>query len=222
MDNPAFVVIDLDREHANQIGVLEELADLVPRQGGEVLAYAPAGKVSTFEPGSVASGLLIARWRKRADAHRASREQLLPMLKNQYPMDTPPHVLLVEGLPDEGLPETPEIPTTASVPKPAAGLRNMLLVVRGSVWDASRLDAYRNIILPMHKERGGYYEVFAVHADQVEAISGKWTEQILAISRWPTRAAAEDFWFCSRYQQDAIPVRLGAARFSVHALESVE
>jgi uncharacterized protein (DUF1330 family) len=55
---------------------------------------------------------------------------------------------------------------------------------------------------------------------QVEALSGEWTEQILAISRWPTRAAAEDFWYSDRYQAEAIPIRLGAGRFTVHMLEA--
>jgi hypothetical protein len=36
------------------------------------------------------------------------------------------------------------------------------------------------------------------------------------VSRWPTRAAADDFWYSERYQRVAIPLRLGAGRFTVH------
>lgn len=94
--------------------------------------------------------------------------------------------------------------------------------MRGTAWDQDRLNAYRDVILPMHFERGGYYEAFAIAPGQVEAVSGTWPDQIFAISRWPTRAAAEDFWFSDRYQKEAIPLRLGAGRFTVHALEAAD
>jgi uncharacterized protein (DUF1330 family) len=113
-----------------------------------------------------------------------------------------------------------DIPSAASVPRPDATQRHFFLLVRGSAWDQERLNAYRDVILPMHFERGGYYESFAIAPGQVEALSGAWTEGIFAISRWPTRAQAEDFWFSDRYQAQAIPLRLGAGRFTVHGLEA--
>ncbi len=221
-DKRAFIVVELAGEHPNQLGILTDQASLIHSHGGEVLAYAPAGKVAGLEPGTVSAGMLVARWPHRTQARRISLEALLPALRAHSPWRSSPQLFLVDGLPDEGLPDLPEIPTVASVAKPAPGLRNMFLVVRGSAWDTARLSAYRDVILPMHKERGGYYEAFVGQPDQVEALAGEWTEQIFAISRWPTRAAAEDFWFSDRYQTQAIPLRLGAGRFTVHALEGVE
>jgi uncharacterized protein (DUF1330 family) len=216
-----FIVVEIAGEHANQLGILRDLASLIRSHDGEVLAWAPAGKTAGLEPGTVSAGLLVARWAQHAAARRISLEILLPAIRAQLPSQASLQLFLVDALPDDGLPDMPDIPTVASVPKPAPGLRNMFLIVRGTAWDATRLNAYRDVILPMHKERGGYYEVFAVQPGQVEALAGEWTEQIFAISRWPTRAAAEDFWYSERYQREAIPLRLGAGRFTVHALESV-
>jgi uncharacterized protein (DUF1330 family) len=217
---PCFLVIELAGEYAGHARVPDDLAQRVRVAGGQALAWAPPGRVAGLEPGSVAAGLLIARWPDRAAAVTAAKRELLPVLGRAIPAGSTPLVLAIEGLPDEGLPGMLDIPTTASVPRPPSTRGNVFLLVRGSAWDPARLDRYRDIILPMHKERGGYYEVFAVAPGQVEALSGEWTEQILAISRWPTRAAAEDFWYSDRYQDEAIPIRLGAGRFTVHMLEA--
>jgi uncharacterized protein (DUF1330 family) len=96
------------------------------------------------------------------------------------------------------------------------------MLIRGSASDPARMDGYRDVILPMIKERGGYYEVFALQPGAVVAWSGAWTEQIFAISRWPERSAAEDFWYSDRYQSVAIPKRLGAGRFAVHLLDAAD
>ncbi len=220
MTSPCFVVIELAGEYAGHARALESLAVVVRAERGVVLAVAAPGRVAGLEPGTVAAGLLIARWPDRDGAISAIRSAILPLLHGQVPASSTPLVLAIEGLPEAGLPEMLDIPTTASVPKPPSSRGNVLLLIRGSAWDQARLDQYRDIILPMHKERGGYYEVFAVAPGQVEALSGEWTEQILAISRWPTRAAAEDFWYSDRYQTQAIPIRLGAGRFTVHMLEA--
>jgi uncharacterized protein (DUF1330 family) len=63
--------------------------------------------------------------------------------------------------------------------------------------------------------------VFALSAGEVTALHGEWSDVIFAISRWPTRAAAEDFWYSERYQKTAIPLRLnGAGRFTVSLLDA--
>lgn len=220
MASPCFLLVELAGEHARQSQLLADLADIARAAGGTVLAWAPPGRVAGLEPGTVAAGLLLARWPDRAGAKAAARDRVLPRLRAGLPSGSTPLILAVEGLPDEGLPEMPDIPTVASVPKPASPAGNVLLVVRGSAWDQAKLDQYRDVILPMHKERAGYYEVFAVAPGQVEALSGEWRDLIFAISRWPTRAAAEDFWYSERYQGVAIPIRLGAGRFTVHMLEA--
>ena len=71
-----------------------------------------------------------------------------------------------------------------------------------------------SIILPMMFERRAYYTVFELGGD-VEVLSGSWDEAIFAISRWPSRSAARDFWLSERYQTEAIPLRLDVGRFAV-------
>ena len=220
MATPTFLLIDLPTEHANQAGLLRDLAVLTAQGGGEILAHAPAGRVAGLEPGTVASGLLIAKWADRERLRDVARTTLLPALAAALPADARPVVLAAEALPDAGLPEMMAIPTVASVPKPPASPRNAFLVIRGSAWDQAKLDQYRDIILPMHFERGGYYESFAIQPGQVEALRGEWRDGIFAISRWPSRVAAEDFWYADRYQREAIPIRLGAGRFTVHLVDA--
>ncbi len=220
VSGPAFLLLELASEHADQEGVLAGAAALARRAGGDVHAFAAPGRSTCLEPGTVASGILFARWNSRATATAFATNTLLPHLAERLPRATAPLLLIIDSLPDAGLPDMPDIPTAASVPRPPQSPRNCFLVVRGTAWDSARLERYRDVILPMHKERGGFYECFAVAPGQVEAVSGVWTEQIFAISRWPTRAAAEDFWFSGRYQTEAIPLRLGAGRFVVHALDA--
>jgi uncharacterized protein (DUF1330 family) len=213
-------LVELAAEHAYQARLPEELAGLARRSGATVLAFDPPGRIAGLEPGTVAAGMLIAKWRDSESAQRVAHDVLLPRIKVRVPAATVPLVLAVEGLPEAGLPDAPEIPTTASVPRPQSTHGNVILVIRGTAWDQNRLDRYRDIILPMHKERGAYYEVFAIAPGQVQALSGEWRDQIFAISRWPTRDAAEDFWYSDRYQTQAIAQRLGAGRFTVHMLRS--
>lgn len=220
MTMPAFLVLELAGEHAGQVRVLADAARAVQQDGGDVYAYAPPGRVACLEPGTVASGLLIARFAARARAIAVGREVVLPHLRRAVPAALTPRLLVADSLPDAGLPEMMAIPTAASVPRSGDPRQHYFLLIRGSAWDQQRLDAYRDVILPMHFERGGYYESFAIAPGQVEALSGAWTDGIFAISRWPARERAEDFWFSDRYQSEAIPLRLGAGRFTVHGLQA--
>lgn len=220
MPNPVFLLIEIAAEHADQAGLPGRLGALASAAGGTVLAHAPAGRVACLEPGSVGASLLIARWDDGAALRAAVRDRLMPALRAALPAQAVPTVLAIDGLPREGLTEALDIPTRASVAEPSAATRHTFLVIRGSGWDQAKLDRYRDVILPMHKERGGFYEAFALQPGEVEALSGEWAQQIFAISRWPERRAAEDFWFCDRYQTTAIPLRLGAGRFTVHLLET--
>jgi uncharacterized protein (DUF1330 family) len=219
---PAFILIEVAAEHADQVNAPADWATLARQAGGTLFAAAPPGRVTCLEPGTVGSSLVIARFTSRAMARSVAHEVLLPRLRSDLPITTIPTLLVVDSLPDEGLPALPDIPTAASVPCPPSVPRNTFLVVRGTSWDQARLDAYRDVILPMHKDLGAYYEAFAIEQTQVEAMSGQWNDRIFAISRWPSRAAAETFWFSERYQLTAIPLRLGAGRFTVHALDAVD
>lgn len=222
MPNPAYLFVELAGEHADQCGVLPRAAEDLRRQGGEILAHAPAGRISCLEPGTVGSGILLARWPSPGAGMSAAIRGVVAALGQSLPAHSRPLVLEVNGLPANGLPDMLDIPTVASVPPAPKSPRNALMVIRGSVSDQARIDGYRDVILPMIKERGGYYEVFALQPGEVTAHAGAWTEQIFAISRWPQRAAAEDFWYCDRYQTVAIPKRLGAGRFTVNLLDAAD
>lgn len=222
MGNPAYLFVEVAGEHADQVGVLKRAAEDVVGAGGEVLAFAPAGRVACLEPGSVASGMLLARFRMQLGELQRASAGLIARLRSSLPAHTPPQVLAVNGLPEQGLPDMMDIPTAASVPVPPKSPRNALMIIRGSVSNQERIDGYRDVILPMLKERGGYYEVFALQPGEVLPLAGEWTEQIFAVSRWPQADNAHDFWFAERYQRVAIPKRIGFGRFSVHLLEAVE
>jgi hypothetical protein len=217
MANPSYLFVELAGEHSNQVGILDDLAGLVRAAGGEMLAHAPAGRVALLEPGAVSSGILLARWGDAGQLAQTIERIILPALKS---VQSTPLVLQVNGLPPNGLPEMMDIPTVASVPVAPRVPRNALMVIRGVAFDQDRIGGYRDIILPMMKERDSYYEVFALQPGEVIAHSGEWTDQIFAISRWPHRGKAEDFWFSRRYQTEAIPHRIGAGRFSVHVLDA--
>ncbi len=222
MANPSFLFVELPGEHADQVGILARSAADLRRRGGEVLAFAPAGRVASLEPGTMGASILIARWPEPGAAMEAAGRDLVAALGKALPAGSTPLVLQVAGLPENGLPEMMEIPTVASVPPAPRTPRNALMVIRGSVSDPTRIDGYRDVILPMLKERGGYYEVFALQPGEVTAFAGEWNEQIFAISRWPQRANAEDFWYSERYQTVAIPKRLGAGRFTVNLVDAAD
>lgn len=221
VSNPGFVFIELAAEHGDQIGILESAAATLSNFEFTVHAWAPAGRVACLEPGTVSAGLLIASCTDQSVIEPFVTNELLPTLQPKMPSGHVPTILKVSGLPPQGLPDSLEVPTLASVPRAPMGLRNALMVIRGSTTNSSQIDKYRDVILPMLKERGGYYEVFALGDGEISAISGSWDEEIFAISRWPTRASAEDFWFSSRYQREAIPLRIGAGKFSVHLIDQV-
>lgn len=93
-----------------------------------------------------------------------------------------------------------------------------LMLIEGSASDQDKMDKYRDIILPMMKERGAYYICFQIGGD-VEVLNGEWSEAIFAISRWPTLHQCRDFWLSTQYQKDAIPLRLDIGSFQVVTLE---
>jgi uncharacterized protein (DUF1330 family) len=222
MAHPAFLFIELADEHADQAGLLRRAASAVSAAGGEVLASAPSGRVACLEPGSRGAGMLLARWPDAAVVRDVATGTIVPLLGAALPRQTAPLVLQVSGLPVDGLPDMMNIPTVASVPLAPRIPRNALMVIRGSVSDQARIDTYRDVILPMLKERGGYYEVFAAQPGEVVAHAGRWTEQVFIVSRWPCRESAEDFWYCDRYQVVAIPRRIGAGKFTVHLVDAAE
>jgi uncharacterized protein (DUF1330 family) len=121
------------------------------------------------------------------------------------------------GLPWEGWPGH-FVPTIATVDVPDAAAPRCFMVIEGTGTDQERMDRYRDMILPMMRERGAYYVAFELGGD-VEVLAGQWSKGIFAISRWPSRDLAEDFWFSERYQNEAVPIRTGVGRFDVQIIE---
>lgn len=165
-------------------------------------------EVSLLEPGSVAAHTMVVAFADR-EAARAAYTEMPVGLIGQH---SPPLVLLTGAVPPDGLPD-PAIPTRANV-TPVKADGPVLMIIEGTASDEDRMERYRNILLPMMFDLGSYYVVFDL-GGSVEVLAGAWDEAIFAISRWPSRSAAESFWLSSRYQNDAIPLRLSVGRFEV-------
>jgi uncharacterized protein (DUF1330 family) len=165
-------------------------------------------EVAVLEPGSVAAHTLIVPFADTAAARAAFAALPLQMVSRP----DVPLVLLTGAVPPEGFPD-PAIPTRANVPRVPEDAP-VLMLIEGTGRDQSRMDQYRDILLPMMFELGAYYAVFDL-GGSVEVLSGEWDEAIFAISRWPSRGAAERFWLSERYQREAIPLRIDIGRFEV-------
>jgi uncharacterized protein (DUF1330 family) len=197
---------------------LARCAAAVRRAGGTVLAARPRAQVETLEPGTPAAALLLATWSSRA-AFDAAWDASLGHETDRLALGDPEAVVLaVRGLPAEGLPDRPEIPTVASVPRAPLATPPTFMCVQGSVTDAVAIGAYRDVILPMLKQLGAFYVAFAIAEGDVRVLRGSWSEQIYAISEWPTHEAAHAFWYSDRYQNVAVPIRTGIGSFHVHLL----
>ena len=182
---------------------------------GTVLAAAGPADVEVLEVGSVHTGLLIARfaWGPDLDAFWAGAGVLAAAL--------PPgsQALGASGLPFEGWPGH-VVPTVATVDIPASENPRAYMLIEGSSTDETRMDAYRDIILPMLRARGAYYPLFEL-GGSVKLLHGSWDYGILAVSRWPDVERAHDFWFSERYQSQAIPTRTGAGHFEVQLVSGI-
>jgi len=206
-DSPAFLVLKFPASATAT--AVERWSKAIAAARGSVLAAAPADAVTPLEDGSAHNGLVIARFNIAEDLDRfwgsaPQREEGLV-------------ALAAEGLPWEGWPGH-DVPTIATVYVPDDGTNRTYMLIEGTGHDQARLDEYREIILPMLRERGAYYLLFSL-GGTTRVLAGEWDEAVLAISRWPSRARAEDFWFCERYQKEAIPVRTGISRFDVQIIE---
>jgi uncharacterized protein (DUF1330 family) len=181
---------------------------------GAVLAAGDVGDVAVLEPGSSHSGLVIIRF-----AFAADRDAFWASAPAQQLASADPALvaLACSGIAYEGWPGN-FVPTIATVDVPAADTPRTFMLIEGTGTDQERMDRYRDMILPMMRERGAYYIAFELGGD-VSVLAGQWAEGIFAISRWPSRTHAEDFWFSDRYQHEAIPIRTGVGRFDVQIIE---
>jgi uncharacterized protein (DUF1330 family) len=183
------------------------------RNGGLTYLNERMHFVAVLEPTSRGCHLWAAQFATPAARDAAWTELSAHGWVTELTAEEPPVILAINGLPPEGL-EDDAVPTAANVtPPPSAGPRAYMLI-EGTPEDQDRINNYRDVILPMLKERGGYYTIFELGAS-LTVLSGQWTDMIIAISRWPDIDAAYDFWLSDRYQSVAIPMRTGAGRFSV-------
>jgi uncharacterized protein (DUF1330 family) len=183
---------------------------------GTVLASGDAGIVKPLEPGTAHTGLVILRFAFAEDRDAFWQSETAQALSAADPALV---ALATAGLPYEGWPGN-FVPTIATVDVPASDDPRTFMVIEGTGTDQDRMDRYRDMILPMMRTRGSYYVAFELGGD-VKVLAGQWSEGIFAISRWPSKALAEDFWYCDQYQQQAVPIRTGVGRFDVQIIEGI-
>lgn len=182
------------------------------RGHGRLVAARAAHEVKALEPGSTP----LHTWISLFPSRDAAQAAWTAMDKALLSSPKPPLVLIAGAVPDEGFPDD-LIPTKRNVDA-GAWQPPTLMLIEGSAQDQDAMNKYRDIILPMMKDRGSYYTAFELGGG-VKVLSGAWSEAIFAISRWPTEDAARGFWFADVYQRRAIPLRLGHSRFGVVILE---
>jgi len=207
--NPHFLIVKLPGGTAADLARWHEP---VERARGLILASSPAEAVEALEAGTKHTGLLIARF-----AHQDELDAAWAAAPRDLPSDA--QVLAAPGLPWEGWPGN-FVPTIATVDVPQSDSARAYMLIEGTGTNEEAMDRYRDIILPMLRERGAYYPVFEFGGG-VRALHGSFAWAFIAISRWPDLARARDFWFCDRYQTVAIPTRTGAGAFEVQVTEGL-
>ena len=212
-----FLFAQLPGQHARE-EQLSALSAAITGHRGEILGCRGAGQVELLEPGTPPAAVIVARWSSRQDFDRAWDAAVSGPLDDLGGGRTDVLVLAMAGLPEEGLPDQLDVPTVASVPRTSLTTPPTYMTIQGSVTDQVRIAGYRDIILPMMKERGAFYIVFSISRGAMRVLRGAWSEEIFAISSWPTHEAAHDFWYSDRYQNVAYPIRRGIGTFHVHLL----
>jgi uncharacterized protein (DUF1330 family) len=216
-DTPGLLVVKAFCPHAQFVAFVSAAAGVVSSAGGIVLTARPLHAVVAVEPGSVPAHLWIGQFPSPAKAE-AAWQALSPVASTTgLHMGKPATVLCMAGVPDEGLGDF--IPTKANVPVRPSYQTPVLLLIEGTGHDQTRMDQYRDIILPMMRDRGSYYAAFELGGN-IKVLSGAWSEAIFAISVWPSVGHALDFWLAKQYQHDAIPLRIDVGAFSVLAVEA--
>jgi uncharacterized protein (DUF1330 family) len=211
-ETPWFVVVEVPDLVAAR-AAFGAARDSIPTSGGTLLAAALPRDVQVLEAGTSLAAVLIARWPTEAAAVAWWRA---PNTRAAFePVAHVPgsRVVAVRGIPAGGLGDE-FLPTAANVQPPRLETPPAYMLVQGSIRNLPPIEQYAAIIMPMLRERLGYYVVYA-QADDVRVLHGEWAEQAYIVSRWPKLAAAQDFWMCDRYQDVAIPTRTGHGTFTV-------
>ncbi len=213
---PSFLYLQLSGTGSN-MAYLDALQELLATESCRLLGTGDRATVECLEAGTPPAELALFRFEDAQLARELwnsdANQRLLAA--NGLADDPGTLALLAPGLPHIGLPETPEIPTIASVEPPAGRGPRCYMVIQGTGTDQARMDRYRDIILPMMAELGSFYIAFNIGGG-TEVLAGTWPWEIFAVSRWPDYRAGHDFWDSDRYRNVAIPLRTGAGTFHVH------
>lgn len=193
------------------------IASAIVSNGGVVLAARTDVEVEQLEPGTPPAMIVLGRWPSQAELDVAWEREIGARVDSLFEEDV--LALAMSGLPADGLPNQPEIPTVASVPRIPDSAPPTYMTIQGSVTDPVRIAGYRDVILPMLKQLGAYYIVFVIAEGGVRVLRGTWDEQIFAVSAWPSHQSAHDFWYSDRYQTVAVPIRAPIGTFQVHLLK---
>lgn len=212
MPSPHFLVLEVPDLVAAR-ATFEAWTPRIDAAGGTVLAAALPCDVRVLEAGTRLAAVLIARFDGADALYRfwraaGTQEAFVPAGRVSGS-----RAVAVKGVPAAGLPGD-FLPTVATVTAPVLPTPPAYMLVQGSVANLEPIQEYVGIIMPMLRERCGYYVVYA-EAPDVAVLHGAWAEQAFIVSRWPTLAAAQDFWCCERYQRQAIPTRTGHGSFTV-------
>lgn len=100
----------------------------------------------------------------------------------------------------------------ANADKPA------FLLVTARVTDRAKMAAYAQALAEsgLYEAHGGAYEFVGAPVNRLEG----WPDGVSAVlARFPSRTAAESFWFSAKYQDDIKPLRRGAGTFQVAIFE---
>lgn len=178
-----------------------------PTPYGTTLAISCCDEQAFLEPGTPANHVWIRAFVDQEFVEAAFTELDRSELAQSGQLQTlvAPAISVADGL-------TLEVPVTT---QNAYCLREPeLMVIDGSVSDETAIASYRDIIMPLLGDAGAHYLVYC-GADAVSVRHGEWSEQFLAVSRWPGERAARQFWQGREYQSEAIPTRTGAGSFGV-------
>lgn len=104
--------------------------------------------------------------------------------------------------------------------EPAAepGEKPAYLLVTARVGDSVRMGAYSKALAAsgLYARHGGHYLFMGKAAHGLE----DWPDGTsIVCARFPSRAAAEAFWFDAQYQDEVKPLRAGAGEFHVAIFE---
>lgn len=95
--------------------------------------------------------------------------------------------------------------------------RPAYLLVTAKITDRVKMAAYAKTLAAsgLYPKYGGRYLFIGPAAQPLE----DWTSESVVCALFPSRAAAEAFWFDAVYQQDVKPLREGAGEFHVAIFE---